>query len=122
MKILCNILFIIQVKFHKDKVEILTSGALDGLLNIYNILEETEDDALTFSLNVENSVERLSWMDEKRLACITQSNDLQVWNSDTGDLVKSYSRDKVARSIKVCFFSISAFQLVLIKLYNFSFL
>ncbi|XP_026320601.1 WD repeat-containing protein 89 isoform X2 [Hyposmocoma kahamanoa] len=91
---------ITQVKFHKEKVEILISGALDGLLNIYNILEKTEDDALVFSLNVENSVERLSWMDERQVACITQSNELQVWNSDTGDLVKNYNRDKVARAIK----------------------
>lgn len=89
------------MKFHKEKVEILISGALDGLLNIYNVLEKTEDDALVFSLNVENSVERLSWIDERQVVCITQSNDLQVWNSDTGDLVKNYNRDKVARAIKV---------------------
>lgn len=92
------------MKFHKDKVEVLTSGAIDGLLNIFNVSESTEEDALTFSLNVENSVERLSWMDERLVACITQSNDLQVWNTDTGNLVKSYSRDKVARSIKVYLF------------------
>lgn len=93
------------MKFHKEKVEILASGALDGLLNIYNVLEETEDDALTYSLNVGNSVDKLSWIDERQVACITQSNDLQVWNSDTGDLVKSYSRDKIARALKVSFFS-----------------
>ncbi|XP_049877243.1 WD repeat-containing protein 89 [Pectinophora gossypiella] len=89
-----------QVRFHPEKTEILASGSLDGLLNIYNILEPTEDDALTYSLNVENSVERISWVDEHRVASVTQSNELQLWNTDTGDLVQSYSRDKIARSIK----------------------
>lgn len=92
----------LQVKFHKTKTETLASGSLDGLLNIYNILEQTEDDALTYSLNVENSVEKLSWLDDVRLACVTQSNDLQVWDADSGDMLKSYGRDKIAKSIKVC--------------------
>lgn len=90
------------MKFHKEKAEIVTSGSLDGLLNIYNILESTEDDALTYSLNVENSVEKISWLDDKHAASITQSNDLQVWDTASGDLVNSFDRDKVARSIKVC--------------------
>ncbi|XP_028172706.1 WD repeat-containing protein 89-like [Ostrinia furnacalis] len=91
---------ITQVKFHKEKTEILASGSIDGLLNIFNILEQTEDDALIYSLNVENSVEKISWLDSKRAACTTQSNDLQLWDTETGDQLKSYSRDKISRSIK----------------------
>lgn len=64
-------------------------------------MEQTEDDALTYSLNVENSVEKLTWLDDKQVACITQSNDLQLWDVDSGDLLKSFNRDKVSRSIKV---------------------
>ncbi|CAH0713051.1 unnamed protein product, partial [Brenthis ino] len=89
-----------QVKFHKDKTEILATGSLDGLLNIFNILETTEDDALTYSLNVENSIEKITWLNDSLVSCITQSNDLQLWDASTGDLIKSYGRDKVARSIK----------------------
>ncbi|KAM3959383.1 WD repeat-containing protein 89 [Aphomia sociella] len=91
---------ITQVKFHKTQTEILTSGSLDGLLNVYNIMEKTEDDALTYSLNVENSIEKISWLDTKQVACITQSNDLQVWDTTTGDQVKNCSRDKIAKYIK----------------------
>ncbi|XP_026743677.1 WD repeat-containing protein 89 [Trichoplusia ni] len=89
-----------QVKFHPTKTEILASGSLDGLLNVFNVMEQSEDDALTYSLNVENSVEKLRWLDEKQVACITQSNDLQLWDADSGDLLKSFTRDKVSRSIK----------------------
>lgn len=90
-----------QVKFHKTKTELLATGSIDGLLNIFNVTELTEDDALTYTLNVENSVEKLSWLDEKQLACITQSSDLQLWDADKGDMLKSFTRDKVSRSIKV---------------------
>lgn len=89
-----------QVKFHKEKIEILATGSLDGLVNIFNIMEQTEDDALTYSLNTENSIGRLSWLDGKQLACLTDSNDLQVWDADSGDLIREYERDKVARNIK----------------------
>ncbi|XP_034835053.1 WD repeat-containing protein 89 [Maniola hyperantus] len=91
---------ITQVKFHKDKSEILASGSQDGLLNIYNIAEPNEDDALTYSLNIENSVEKISWLTDNQVACVTQSNDLQLWDAYTGDRLKSYDREKIARSIK----------------------
>ncbi|OWR41806.1 putative WD-repeat protein YNL035C [Danaus plexippus plexippus] len=91
---------ITQVKFHKEKSEILSSGSLDGLLNIYNVLEATEDDALTYSLNVDNSIEKISWLSEDVVACCTQSHDAQLWNSCSGDLLQSYDREKIARGIK----------------------
>ncbi|XP_050352550.1 WD repeat-containing protein 89 [Nymphalis io] len=91
---------ITQVKFHKEKTEILATGSLDGLLNVYNLLEETEDDALIYSMNVENSVEKITWLNDNRVSCITQSNDLQTWDTSTGDMIKTYNRDKIARSIK----------------------
>lgn len=91
---------ITQVKFHKTKAELLATGSLDGLVNIFNVTELTEDDALTYSLNVENSVEKLSWLDHKQLAVISQSSDLQLWDAASGDLLRSFTRDKVSRSIK----------------------
>ncbi|CAH1640496.1 unnamed protein product [Spodoptera littoralis] len=91
---------ITQVKFHKSQTEILATGSLDGLINIFNVMELSEDDALTYSLNVENSVEKLSWLDEKQVACITQSNDLQFWDTESGDLLRTFTRDKISRSIK----------------------
>ncbi|XP_050550709.1 WD repeat-containing protein 89 [Spodoptera frugiperda] len=92
--------FMLQVKFHKTQTEVLATGSLDGLINIFNVMELSEDDALTYSLNVENSVEKLSWLDEKQVACITQSNDLQFWDTQSGDLLRTFTRDKVSRSIK----------------------
>ncbi|GBP31949.1 WD repeat-containing protein 89 [Eumeta japonica] len=91
---------ITQIKFHKEKSEILATGASDGLVNVFNILEQTEDDALIYSLNIENSVEALNWLDDKHLSCITQSNDLQIWDSVNGDLLKTFARSDICKSIK----------------------
>ncbi|KAI5631417.1 hypothetical protein NE865_15868 [Phthorimaea operculella] len=89
-----------QVKFHPTKTETLATGALDSLINVYNILEPTEDDALLYSLNIENSVDKLNWLDGQRIACVTQSSDLQIWDASSGDMVRSYDREKISRSIK----------------------
>lgn len=44
------------VKFHPTKPNLLASGSTDGLLNVYDLLEETEDDALLYSFNTDSSV------------------------------------------------------------------
>ncbi|XP_023938408.1 WD repeat-containing protein 89 [Bicyclus anynana] len=91
---------ITQVKFHTDKSETLASGSLDGIINIYNIEEGTEDDALQYTLNVDHAVEKLTWLDHCRLSCATQYNDLQIWDTTTADKLKHYDREKICRSIK----------------------
>ena len=45
-----------SVKFHAEKSHILCSGSTDGLLNVFNLLETSEDDALLYSFNTESSV------------------------------------------------------------------
>lgn len=49
-----------QVKFHPENKDILASGSTDGLVNIFNVSESSEDDALQMTLNTESSVVSLS--------------------------------------------------------------
>ncbi|CAG7824662.1 unnamed protein product [Allacma fusca] len=58
----------------------LATGSTDGLLNIFDLRESTEDDALLFSFNSESSVDAVCW--------------------ETGDLVAKFDREKVANSYK----------------------
>lgn len=44
------------VRFHPSQSHSLASGSVDGLVNIFNLMESSEDDALLFSLNTESSV------------------------------------------------------------------
>lgn len=94
------------MKFQPNTNSVLASGATDGLINIFNLFEQDEENALIYSLNVGNSVEKLSWFNGDQLGCVTQSDDLQIWNTATGDMVKEYNRDKIARSIKVSIYII----------------
>lgn len=46
--------------FHPNKRNILASGSTDGLMNIFDLMQSSEDLALTSSLNTESSVVRKS--------------------------------------------------------------
>ncbi|VVC96514.1 unnamed protein product [Leptidea sinapis] len=91
---------ITQVKFKPDTNGVLASGSSDGLLNIFNLVEQDEDEALLYSLNAVNTVDKITWIDSDRVSTITQASELYIWNVTTGDMIRNYSRDKVARSIK----------------------
>jgi len=42
--------------FHPTKEDILASGSTDGLMNVFDLKQSSEDQALTYSLNTESSV------------------------------------------------------------------
>jgi len=44
------------VRFHPSQSNSLASGSTDGLVNVFNLMESSEDAALIFSLNTESSV------------------------------------------------------------------
>lgn len=46
--------------FHPSKRNVLASGSTDGLMNIFDLTQSSEDLALTYSLNTESSVVRKS--------------------------------------------------------------
>lgn len=45
-----------SINFHPNHVHSLTSGSTDGLLNVFNLLESAEEDALQYSFNTDSSV------------------------------------------------------------------
>ncbi|KAG5897291.1 hypothetical protein JTB14_011456 [Gonioctena quinquepunctata] len=94
---------ITQVKFHPDDMNKLISGSTDGLINIYDLSQTCEDDALTESLNSESSVEQLLWFKKKgkySISCVTHTSDLQLWNTDDAEPYRRICRAELARSIK----------------------
>lgn len=46
------------LSFHPVKQNVLTSGSTDGLMNLFDLTQPSEDLALTCSLNTESSVVR----------------------------------------------------------------
>lgn len=62
---------ITHLTFHPTKRDVLASGSTDGLINIFDLTQSSEDLALTYSLNTESSVVR-------QLSCASFiSNDVE---------------------------------------------
>lgn len=94
---------ITQVKFHPKEESTLATGSIDGLINIFDISKETEDDAFVNCLNTEASVEKLEWFlkcGNDGMACITPTEDLQLWMLDDVTPFSSFSRETITKSLK----------------------
>lgn len=48
----------LQVRFHPSAKSFLLTGGVDGLVNVFDIDEACEDDALLYTLNAECAVVR----------------------------------------------------------------
>lgn len=84
----------------------LVSGSTDSLINVYDLSQSTEDDALLDSLNTESSVEQLLWFKENGkccISCITHVADLQLWQLDDVSPYQHVHREDFAKAIKVFF-------------------
>jgi len=98
------------VNFHPDKVHSLVSGSTDGLINVFDLKEPNEDDALLYSFNTDSSVESLKWnvdspmnnvagkksLPESSVTCVTHTNDVQIWDAESGDKFAHFTRQNVA--------------------------
>jgi WD repeat-containing protein 89 len=89
-----------DIKFHPTKSELLASGSTDGLINVFDCKQQSEDDALQFSLNTEDSIGKISWHSQDRLSCITNTNNLHLYDVKSQDLLKKWDRDSITESIK----------------------
>lgn len=102
---------ITQVKFHPKIPDRMASGSVDGLINVFDISNTNEDDALLHSYNTESSVGNINWhknvFQKDLLSCITHTNDFQLFDVDESDLITSFTRknltDKIMVSLKASF-------------------
>lgn len=92
-----------QMRFHPNNPDILATGSTDGLVNIFDISESDEEDALQHCFNTDSSVQTINWHlknDEYLLSCITHTNDFQLLDKDDSDLVFECDREKITKLIK----------------------
>lgn len=82
----------------------LISGSTDGLINIYDLSRDNEDDALQDSLNTESSVDQLNWINQNGISyigCITHTNNVQLWKPDRAEPFLHFRRSDIVNGIKV---------------------
>lgn len=92
---------ITQVLFHPMSANTLMSGSTDGLINIFDVNETNEDDALQSCLNTEDSVEKLSWRSETELSCTTLTHQIQMWNIDDACPAALFRRKQIASTAQM---------------------
>ncbi|XP_036330625.1 WD repeat-containing protein 89 [Rhagoletis pomonella] len=90
--------------FHATNPDLMCSGSTDGLINVYNLKEATEDDALLTTINTESSVQMLNWhknvYEHDLISCITHCHDFHVYLADEADVVAKFEREKIAEAAK----------------------
>lgn len=95
------------MKFHPKIPDRLASGSVDGLINVFDISNTNEDDALIYSYNTESSVGSINWhknvFQKDLLSCITHTNDFQIFDVDESDLITSFTRKNLTDKIMVSF-------------------
>lgn len=91
---------ITDVKFHPTDPDLLVSGSIDGLINVFDCKKESEDDALKYCMNTGDSVSKLKWHHQDKLSCITNTNDLHLYDVNEQDLLKKWDRAAITDSIK----------------------
>lgn len=102
----CHSEDISQVRFHPKQPDRLASGAMDGLINVFDIGQANEDAALEYCMNTERTVQRLNWhkdeqLDKDLLSCITHMNEVHIYDVDDSQKVFERSRDEWAQTLLV---------------------
>ncbi|KAG0725810.1 WD repeat-containing protein 89 [Chionoecetes opilio] len=95
---------ITQVVFNPNQEDLLASASTDGVINIFDVSQNSEGDALTYSLNAEVVAGKLCWLSHggkyERLAAATDVETLQYWDIRESAPRHSFSREEVASVIK----------------------
>lgn len=96
---------ITQVKFHPDEEKTVISGSTDGIINLFDVTQTTEKDALQLSFNTNSSVSSLKWLKNENqdsvISCITHTEDLQLWYTTGSSPYIIISRDTISNSMNI---------------------
>ncbi|XP_024853492.1 WD repeat-containing protein 89 isoform X1 [Bos indicus] len=73
---------ITQVRFHPSNPNMVVSGSTDGLVNVFDISADNEDDALVTTCNSVSSVSFIGWSgkDYKQIYCMTHDEGFCWWD------------------------------------------
>ena len=90
-----------SVAFHPDVADRLVSGGVDGIVNVFDVSQNCEDEAVLTSLNTESSVQKLRWSaDGDNVACVTHTEDFFIWNTEDVSPFRNLPRDEICRGMR----------------------
>ncbi|XP_061468369.1 WD repeat-containing protein 89 [Rhineura floridana] len=73
---------ITKIGFHPIKSNLVVSGSTDGLVNVFDIDKDNEDDALVATFNSDSSVSFIGWSgkDYQQVYCMTHDEGFCWWD------------------------------------------
>ncbi|NXQ24165.1 WDR89 protein, partial [Alaudala cheleensis] len=82
---------ITKICFHPTEPNLMVSGSTDGLVNVFDINKDNEDDALISTCNSDSSVSSLGWAGEgyKQIYCVTHDEGFCWWDTAQLDTEES---------------------------------
>lgn len=93
---------ITQIKFSVGQPNLMLSSSTDGLVNLFDVSQSKEDDALLNSFNVDAAVRKLSWFDqESTFGCITDMETVQMWQVDDVEPTRQFDRQTLGQAIRM---------------------
>ncbi|XP_065562081.1 WD repeat-containing protein 89-like isoform X2 [Artemia franciscana] len=74
-----------DVRFHPNDANYMASSSIDGLINVFDISKNSEEDALLYTLGSEVSPDTLKWLKRSNaiynhLGVVCQSEEYQLWD------------------------------------------
>ncbi|XP_069712948.1 WD repeat-containing protein 89 isoform X2 [Phaenicophaeus curvirostris] len=71
-----------KISFHPVKPNLVVSGSTDGLVNVFDINKDNEDDALISTCNSDSSVSFIGWSgkDYRQVYCTTHDESFCWWD------------------------------------------
>lgn len=91
------------VRFHPSDSGALATGSTDGYVNVFDVTQTSEDDALQSTLNTESSVSSVVWYGQdssRRLAVVLDTEELQLWDLQESERTAQFGRTKIAQAIR----------------------
>lgn len=92
-----------SVRFHGDDANKLATGGADHLINVFDISQETEDDALITTLNSESPIKKVMWYSGKgkdSIAGVSEDEELVLWPNVDGIEHKTFTRDDLTVAVR----------------------
>ncbi|XP_055702961.1 WD repeat-containing protein 89 [Phlebotomus papatasi] len=91
------------IQFHPRDPNVLASGSTDGLINVFNISQSTESDALDYCLNTEKTVQKINWHQREKggdlVSSIMDTNDFHIYSAEDNQLLTGFSRENITERL-----------------------
>ncbi|XP_058456197.1 WD repeat-containing protein 89 isoform X2 [Malaya genurostris] len=100
----CHSEDITHVRFHPTNPDLFASGSVDGLINVFDISQPNEDDALQYCFNIHNAIETFNWHQSPQkkdwISCITTTNDFHLYDVASQNQEAVCSRQSITAAIR----------------------